>query len=53
MDPLLSVVRAKCQVNMVVTRITRHSSPTMATFKSFLGCVEFWMLRPMQQGGHG
>lgn len=48
MDTMRSVVRA----NMVVTG---HSASSVATFKAFLGCMEFWLLRPMQHGtdSHG
>lgn len=47
METLRSVVRAKCWAN---TMVTGQSPPPVATFKSFLGSVEFYLVRSVQHG---
>lgn len=46
------VVGAKCWSNTVATR---HRALPVTTFKSFLSCVDFCLVRPVQQGlgSHG
>lgn len=46
------VVWVKCWSN---TMATRYSPLPVTTFKSFLSCVDFYLVRPVQQGldSHG